>query len=405
MSRVVAFAGLIVVFFGVLVAVLVTRPGASAETAATTPAALPVKVKLSSTLPAWVAPGVRVPISGFASSDAVVRARLDGRSVAVVHSGRLGGFRIVVIAPRSGRYAVSVKSNGVTARAGTLLVRPVILDAVGDVTTGEQVGASVSTLGSDYPWSQVGPTLRAADVATANLEGAVSSRGVAVADKEFHFRGSPALLRSAHVAGGLDVVTVANNHSGDYGSVALLDTIRFAHAAGIQTVGGGVNAAAALRPVIVTVGGLRIGFVGLSDVNPYGFNATADSPGTAKADPDTVAAAVRAARRQADVVVCWFHWGTELVLGPSERQRELAAAALNAGAQVVLGAHPHIFGAVTSPTHATVVAWTLGNFVFPASSAGTTRTGILTIALDRNGVRGWRVQHATIHGFRPELDR
>ena len=173
-----------------------------------------------------------------------------------------------------------------------------------------------------------------------------------MANKQFHFRGSPALLRSAHDAGGLDVVTVANNHSGDYGSVALLDTIRYAHAAGLETVGGGINAAAALRPVIVKAGGLRIGFVGLSDVNPYGFNATADSPGTAKADPDTVAAAVRAARRQADVVVCWFHWGTELHPGPSERQQQLAAAALNAGAQVVLGAHPHVFGAVSSPTRA-----------------------------------------------------
>jgi len=263
----------------------------------------------------------------------------------------------------------------------------------------------VSTLGSNYPWSQVGPTLRAADIATANLEGAVSTRGVAVANKEFHFRGSPALLRSAHDAGGLDVVTVANNHSGDYGSAALLDTIRYAHAAGLETVGGGVDAAAALRPAIVEAGGLRIGFVGLSDVNPYGFNATVDTPGTAKADPDTVTAAVRAARRQADVVVCWFHWGTELHPVPSERQQQLAAAALNAGAQVVLGAHPHVFGAVTSPTRHSVVAWTLGNFVFPSNSAGTTRTGILMVALDRHGVSGWRVERATIHGFRPQLDR
>ena len=308
-------------------------------------------------------------------------------------------------APRPGRYAVSVRSNGVVARAGTLLVRPVLLDAVGDVTTGEEVGASVSSLGSNYPWSLVGSTLRAADVATANLEGAVSTRGAPVANKQFHFRGSPALLRSAHGAGGLDVVTVANNHSGDYGSVALLDTIRYAHAAGLETVGGGSNAAAALRPVIVEAGGLRIGFVGLSDVNPYGFNATADSPGTAKADPDTVTAAVRAARRHADVVVCWFHWGTELHPDPSARQQQLAAAALDAGAQVVLGAHPHVFGAVNSPTRHSVVAWTLGNFVFPANSAGTTRTGILMVALDRSGVRGWRVEHATIHGFRPELDR
>ena len=400
MSRVAALAGLLVVVLGSFLAVLFVRPSANAAApAAATP------VKLTSTLPAWVAPGVRVVVSGFAGPHELVRARLDGRSVAVAHSGRLGGFRVAVVAPGPGRYALSVTSATAAARAGVLRVRPVVLAAVGDVTTGEQVGASVSTLGSGYPWSRVGPTLRAADITTANLEGAVSTRGVAVANKEFHFRGPPALLQSARVAGGLDVVTVANNHSGDFGPVGLLDTIKLAHAAGIETVGGGANAAAALRPVVVTVGGLRIGFVGLSDVNPLGFNATASSPGTAKAEPETVAAAVRAARRSADVVVCWFHWGTELHPDPSERQQQLAAAALEAGAQVVLGAHPHVFGRVSSPTRHTVIAWTLGNFVFPSGSPDTERTGILTLSLDRHGVRGWRVEHATIHGFRPELDR
>jgi poly-gamma-glutamate synthesis protein (capsule biosynthesis protein) len=155
---------------------------------------------------------------------------------------------------------------------------------------------------------------------------------------------------------------------------------------------------------VLDVGGLRIGFVGLSDVNPLGFNATADSAGTAKAEPETVAAAVHAARRHADVVVVWFHWGTELHPDPSLRQQQLAAAALDAGAQVVLGAHPHVFGRVTSPTRRSVIAWTLGNFVFPSGSPDTERTGILTVALGRDGVRGWRIVPATIHGFRPELD-
>ncbi len=401
MSRVAALAGLLVVVLGSFLAVLFVRPSANAAA----PAAVTTPVKLSSTLPVWVAPGVRVVLSGFAGAHELVRARLDGRSVAAVRSGRLGGFRLTFAAPRPGRHAVSVTWGSATTRAGVLHVRPVVLAAVGDVTTGEQVGASVSTLGGDYPWSRVGATLRAADVTTANLEGAVSTRGVAVANKEYHFRGPPALLRSARVTGGLDVVTVANNHSGDFGSVGLLDTIKLAHAAGIETVGGGANAAAALRPVIVTAGGLRIGFVGLSDVNPAGFNATAGSPGTAKAEPETVAAAVRAARRRADVVVCWFHWGTELHPDPSARQQQLAAAALEAGAQVVLGAHPHVFGRVSSPTRHTVIAWTLGNFVFPSGSPDTARTGILTVELDRHGVRGWHVEHATIHGFRPQLDR
>ncbi len=354
-------AGLLGLVVGVVLAALAVHPGAGNAMTAT-----PAPLKISSRLPGWVAPGVRVMISGFGGSHEVVQARLGGRIVATAQTGPLGGFHLALTAPTSGRYVISVKSSSAVLSAGVLRVRPVLLAAVGDVTTGEQVGASVTTLGSDYPWSRVGSTLRAADIATANLEGAVTARGSAVPNKEFHFRGPAALLRSARVAGGLDVVTVANNHSGDFGSVGLLDTLRLAQGAGIATVGGGANAAAALRSVVIVAGGLRIGFVGLSDVNPLGFNATADSPGTAKAEPETVAAAVRAARRNADVVVCWFHWGTELHPDPSWRQQQLAAAALDAGAQVVLGAHPHVFGRVVSPTRRSVVAWTLGNFVFPS---------------------------------------
>jgi poly-gamma-glutamate synthesis protein (capsule biosynthesis protein) len=376
-------------------------PAAGAPAARTAPAA----VTVTSKLPAWVAPGVRVPVTGFAGSARRVDVRVDGRTVSHTLSGRLGRFLVSFAAPAPGRHAVSVSTaGGSRAALGVLQVRPVILAAVGDVTTGEQVGASMTTLGVAYPWTRVGAVLRAADLATANLEGAVSSRGTAVPAKEFHFRGAPALLRGASSVGGLDVVTVANNHSGDYGSAALLDTIRYAHAAGLETVGGGASAALAARPAILVVGGLRVAFVAFSDVNPLGFNATSTTPGTAKADPEAVAAAVSSARARADVVVCWFHWGVELHPDPSARQQELAAAALNAGAQVVLGAHPHVFGRVQSPRAHSVVAWTLGNFVFPAGSPSTETTGILTVNLDRHGVRGWRVVHATIHGFRPELD-
>ena len=355
-------------------------------------------------MPAWVAPGVRVSLSGFAGGNRPVRVRLGGSVAAHATSGTLGRFRLHFAAPRPGRWAVSVESDGRLRRVGVLVTRAVTLAAVGDVTSGEQVGASVSTLGAAYSWTNVGSLLRKADLSTANLEGSISSRGYPVPNKEFHFRGPPALLHAAHTAGGLDVVTVANNHSGDFGSDALLDTVRYARAAGLLVVGGGANASAAVRPAIATVGGLRVAFVGFSDVNPYGFSAGLRTPGTAAADPAVVAAAVRGARHRADVVVVWFHWGTELHPEPSSRQRELAAAALGAGAQVVLGAHPHVFGRVETAPRRSVVAWTLGNFVFPAISANTARTGVLMVSLDRRGVRGWRVVHATIHGFRPALD-
>jgi poly-gamma-glutamate synthesis protein (capsule biosynthesis protein) len=100
--------------------------------------------------------------------------------------------------------------------------------------------------------------------------------------------------------------------------------------------------------------------------------------------------------------VCFFHWGVELHAQPDSRQKELAVACLRAGASLVLGAHPHVFGPVVRPSRHTLVAWTLGNFVFPASGV-TARTGILQVRLGRDGVEGYRTTRVTIDGFRPVL--
>jgi poly-gamma-glutamate synthesis protein (capsule biosynthesis protein) len=201
---------------------------------------------------------------------------------------------------------------------------------------------------------------------------------------------------------GFDVLTLSNNHSVDFGRGALLDTLRFVRAAGIKPIGAGPTAAAAHRPALVEAGGLRVAFLGYSDVNPLGFPAESSSPGTARADLSAIDADVRAARRRADVVVCFFHCGTELHREPEPRPQQFAAACRQAGAQVVLGAHPHVFGGVIRPSSRTLVAWTLGNFVFPSSGVPA-RTGILEVRLDARGVRGYRVLPVQIDGFRPRL--
>jgi poly-gamma-glutamate synthesis protein (capsule biosynthesis protein) len=107
--------------------------------------------------------------------------------------------------------------------------------------------------------------------------------------------------------------------------------------------------------------------------------------------------------RRADVAVCFFHWGVELHPLPDSRQKELAAACLRAGAALVLGAHPHVFGPVVRPSRHTLVAWTLGNFVFPSGGGATARTGILQVRLGRDGVERYGKTSATIEGFRPVL--
>jgi poly-gamma-glutamate synthesis protein (capsule biosynthesis protein) len=349
----------------------------------------------------WRAPGVRVPVKGWGPANATVVLRTGTRVVDTTTAGPQGLYRLTFATLRPGRYPLSVATGDQTLQAGVVRIRPVTLAAVGDITFGEQVGPTLDRVGGRYPWTSVAPFLRAADVTTGNLETAVSRRGTP-AVKQYTFRGAPWMLRPVHSFAGFDVLTLANNHAVDFGRGALLDTVHAVRAAGIQAIGAGANAWRARRPAIVTSGGLRIAFLGYSDVNPPGFSATPDAPGTARADPAEIAADVHAALRRADVAVCFFHWGVELHSEPNERQQQLAGACLNAGAQVVLGAHPHVLGGLSRPTAHTLVAWTLGNFVFP-SAGETARTAILDVRLDAQGVRGYRLVPARIDGFRPRL--
>jgi poly-gamma-glutamate capsule biosynthesis protein CapA/YwtB (metallophosphatase superfamily) len=347
----------------------------------------------------WRAPGVRVTVTGWGSADDAVVLRERGHVVATSTSGPRGKFRLGFATLSPGRYPLTVTAGEETLSAGSVRIRPVTLAAVGDITFGEQVGPTLDRLGGRYPWTSVASLLRRADIATGNLETSVSSRGTPSA-KQYTFRGAPWMLRPVHSYAGFDVLTLANNHAVDFGRAALLDTIHAVRAAGMQPIGAGANAWRARRPAIVTSGGLRIAFLGYSDVNPPGFPATPGAPGTARADPVAIAADVHAALRRADVAVCFFHWGVELHAQPDSRQKELAIACLRAGASLVLGAHPHVFGPVVRPSRHTLVAWTLGNFVFP-SSGERARTGILQVRLGADGVEGYGKRPVTIDGFRP----
>ena len=283
-------------------------------------------------------------------------------------------------------------------------VRPLRLSSVGDINLGDVPGANIAAEGPRYPWTSAGRALRQADIAFGNLESPVSKRGTPF-DKLYNFRGTPAALRGLARHSGLDVLNLANNHSGDYGTVALMDTVRGIERLGMKAVGAGRNLRRARRPQIVERLGLRVAFVGFSEVAPIEFAATADRPGTAWATPEAVTAAVHRARRRADVVVATFHWGVEKAAMESAAQQALAAAAAAAPApQLVIGAHPHVLQPLKRQGSA-VVAYSLGNFVFGAVSAETTATGILETDLTSEGVAAARWRQGTISGGRPRLER
>jgi capsule synthesis protein PGA_cap len=354
-------------------------------------------------LPVWLAPGVTLSLAGSADPGSVIAVERAGVTITSSTVGEDGRFSSRAVLSHTGAHRVTASSSSGLVILGTVLVRAVRLAAVGDVTFGGRVADAIAARGAAYPWQPTGGTLRGADIATANLEGVVSTRGQPVPDKEFHFRGPPSALTAARRVAGLDVLSVANNHTLDFGPVAFLDTLRIARRNGIATVGGGADLAAARRPVILKRGGMRIAFLAYSDVRPDGFTAARSTAGTAPADPAAIRVDVASARRRADVVVVWVHWGTELARRAESRQRTFASAALNAGAHAVLGSHPHVLQDFARPTPRVLVAWSLGNFVFPPNSPGTDRTAILHLDLARDGVRAYRLQRARIVGVQPRL--
>ena len=105
----------------------------------------------------------------------------------------------------------------------------------------------------------------------------------------------------------------------------------------------------------------------------------------------------------ADLVIATFHWGVERSPTPDGRQRAFANTALAAGADAVIGAHPHVLQPIERPGRRRLVAYSLGNFVFGASSSATAATGILRLKLSARGIEGHRLQPAIIRGTKPTL--
>ncbi len=309
--------------------------------------------------------------------------------------------------------AVSEVESAITELAPTLTealtpLPSIRLAAVGDINMDRAPAYILTELGDlPYPFALVKPVFDAADYTIGNLETALGDVGEPAA-KRYPFR-SPPVAAEALAVGGVDLVSLANNHAQDYGPEALLQGIDLLHAAGVATVGGGANDEAAHAPHVADIGGLRVAFLGyvhvpieaVTNFDTQTWAATADAPGLAWGDPARIRADVAAARPEADLVVVILHSGYEYIEEPSEEQVAAARAAVDAGADLVVGHHAHILQGIHRYTDG-VIAYGLGNFVFDID--GPPETTILNVWLDRDGVRQLELIPAIIleHG-RPRL--
>ncbi len=225
-------------------------------------------------------------------------------------------------------------------------------------------------------FGEIAALLGAADLAFVNLETAVTERGTPE-PKEFLFR-APASAYSAVKAAGVDAVSLANNHALDYGREGLADTLDAAQAAGVPALGAGL-AADAYRPWVRQIAGTRIGVVAVTHVNELWeqWQATDSQPGLAMLrDEERALEAVRSARRVADVVVVWTHWGPEYEECPNAELKRLAATLIEAGADLIVGGHQHLLLGAGWQRRA-YVAYGMGNFVWWRNDAASNETGVL----------------------------
>lgn len=260
---------------------------------------------------------------------------------------------------------------------------PVTIAFGGDVH-GEPPISGVLAAGGN-PLESVSGPLSSADLAVVNLETAVGTLGRA-ADKEFVFQAPSSLLDAMHAAG-VDVVSVANNHSFDMGTEAFFETIDNVRAADMTPVGGGRTEAEAYAPAIVDVDGTTVAVIGLAKIGPdEDQRAVGDRPGTTNGrDRTRTVAAVSAARAAAPVVIVFVHWGDELAECPRDDDIALASALLDAGASAVIGMHPHVLQGITERPDGKVVAWSIGNLAFYAKREEARQTGVFTLTIEGDG--------------------
>ncbi len=263
---------------------------------------------------------------------------------------------------------------------------PVRLIFVGDIMLDDGPGR-VLAAGRD-PLAPFAAQLRAADFTIGNLECPIATVGKPLESKIFSFRADPRAL--SVLKGRFDALAVANNHSGDYGKAAFLETLTHLDSAGIHHFGGGIDLASAHEPLWIEQKGLRIAVLSYNEFKPRSFEAGPNWPGIAWSEDSQVISDIRAARAAgADLVIPFMHWGWELEPAPGERQRQLARTMIDAGADVVVGGHPHITQGAEY-YRGKLIVYSLGNFVFDGFETPAARRGwLLRLTLDRHGLLAW----------------
>jgi poly-gamma-glutamate synthesis protein (capsule biosynthesis protein) len=253
----------------------------------------------------------------------------------------------------------------------------VSLIAVGDLSYSRGVEGIIKQKNDmDYPLKAISELISSSDIAFANLETPLTE-GAGVPFGSMLFRSDP---DTAYALGraGFSVVSLANNHSMNFGEKGLADTFAALRSSGIRYTGAGTNKKEAYKPACIEKGGIRFAFLAYVDPSlvPDSYEAAAAASGVAFMNDDLMKKEIKKAKRGADFVIVSMHAGAEYSNSASLRQKEFARAAIDAGADLVIGQHPHVVQPIEK-YHGKYIFYSLGNFVFDQYRICNTREELM----------------------------
>ncbi len=245
--------------------------------------------------------------------------------------------------------------------------------------------------------------MRDVDIMMLNNEFPYTERGTPTEGKTFTFRADTSTVSYLEDMG-VDIVSLANNHAYDFGEIGLLDSLDALKAAGMPYVGAGRNLEEASKPVYFISGDIKIAILSATQIerleNPDTRGATDSSPGVFRClNPSALCEAVSKAKQDSDFVIVFIHWGTENVADPDWAQLDQAPKLAQAGADLIIGAHPHCLQGIQYYGEVPVI-YSLGNFWF---NSKTIDTGMVQVDITRDGISNFRFIPAIQSNCRTDL--
>ncbi len=268
--------------------------------------------------------------------------------------------------------------------------------AVGDVLLDRGVRNVIKNHGVNYPFLKTAEFINSFDFAFCNLECPISKRGNALG-KAYVFRADPEFIEGLKFSG-FNIFCLANNHSLDYGRMALLDTKAILEENNFFVVGAGKNQEETSGAMVIKRKGIKVAFLAYVTMPLEGITYRPDLPGPSQANIEEITKEIKSAKEISDVVIVSFHWGREFDPQASDKQREYAYRAIESGASLVIGHHPHVIQTIEKYRGAFII-YSLGNFIFDQHEKERKEGIIFCCNIYKSGIKDVKLIPIVIRNF------